>query len=126
MGKGQSFLADDKTARGIIKHLRVVISDVDAANECLVVCVTTWYEGVRGQDSSCILEAGCHNFIKHKSWIDFSRSKAMEYIEIFNGLQKGLLIKKDDLEPSLVVKIQKAAKKSEFLPVELERFFAYF
>lgn len=126
MGKGQSFLADDKTSRGIIKHLRVVISDIDAENEYLVVCVTTWYEGVRGQDSSCILEAGCHNFIKHKSWVDFSRSKAMGYAEIFNGLKKGLLIKKDDLAPELVVKIQEAARISEFLPTELERFFEYF
>lgn len=81
MGKGQSFLADDKTSRGIIKH---------------------------------------------KSWVDFSRSKAMGYAEIFNGLKKGLLIKKDDLAPELVVKIQEAARISEFLPTELERFFEYF
>lgn len=126
MGKGQTFLADDKTKHGTVKHLRIVISDADAVNEYLVVCVTTWYEGVRGQDSSCILNAGCHEFIKHKSWVDFSRSRAMSYTEIFNGLRKGFLIEKKDLTPELVSEIQKAAMNSDFLPTEFERFFEYF
>lgn len=126
MGKGQTFLADDKTARGIIKHLRIVISNADIINEYLVVTVTTWYENIKGQDSSCILEAGCHNFIRHKSWVDFSRSKAMTYEEIFNGIRKGILIQKENLPPEVVLKIQETAKKTVFLPTDLERFFDYF
>ena len=126
MGEGQSFLADDKTPRGIIKHLRIVISNADIINEYLVVIVTTWYENAKGQDSTCILEAGCHNFIKHKSWIDFSRARAMSYEEIFNGIRKGVLISKENMSPEIVAKIQEAAKKTDFLPTNLERFFAYF
>lgn len=124
--KGKTFLSDDNTKRGVIKHLRIIISEADAINEFLVVYVTTWHENVRGQDNTCVLNAGCHPFIKHKSWIDFSRSEAMNYAKIYNGIKKGLLIKKEDMPFEIINRIQKGAMKSEFFPSSLERFFEYF
>lgn len=50
----------------------------------------------------------------------------MTYEEIFNGIRKGILIQKENLPPEVVLKIQEAAKKTVFLPTDLERFFDYF
>jgi len=128
MGKGQSFLSKpERSPNGEVKrHLRIIITNPNENNEYLVVSVTTWYAGVRGQDPSCILPAGSHSFIKHKSWVDFSRSRAMTYIEIINGLRRGLLVNKEDLDPALIQSIQGAASISEFIPEELMTFFEFF
>ena len=73
MVKGQAFLGDpDKTARGNIRHLNVVISNLDGEKNVLVIPVCTYREKdgkpLPLQDDSCILPAGCHSFIKHKSF----------------------------------------------------------
>ena len=131
MGKGQTFLADDETPRGVVKHLRVVISGAlewgeDKKPRYLVVSVTTWHEGVRRKDSSCILEAGCHPFIKHKSWIDYARAEPMTYAKIFNGLRRGTFIDKEDMPPDTLARIQAGARISDNFPEELTRFFGAF
>jgi hypothetical protein len=128
MGKGQTFLSDnEKTPGGLEKrHLRIIISNPDEYNEFLVVSVTTWYDCRTRQDSSCILEAGCHSFITHKSWVDFSRTRSMSFTEVFNGLQRRLLIKIEDMNEEIIKKIQAAAKKSDYIPTELYHFFDYF
>jgi len=50
----------------------------------------------------------------------------MSYTEIFNGLKKGLLVKKEDLDPLIVKKIQNAATQSDYIPEELFVFFEFF
>jgi uncharacterized protein YifN (PemK superfamily) len=131
VSKGQSFLSEPEKAKsGTYRHLNIVISNADTENYFLVVPVTTWREknGVPfdRQDASCILPENCHSFLKHKSWVDFSRAKKMSYIEIFNGLQKGLLIRKEDMPPEQIQKIQNAAKVSRVLLEKFQPFFDYF
>ncbi len=50
----------------------------------------------------------------------------MTYIEIFNGLRRGFLVNKEDLDPALIQSIQGAASISEFIPEELMTFFEFF
>jgi hypothetical protein len=127
MPKGQSFLSEEeKTSRGLKRHLNIIITGQDVNSNYLVVPVTTWYEMLAHQDASCILEANCHSFIKHKSWVDYSRARQMSYIEVFNGIHKGLLIKKEDVTPVVLKKIQDGAQISPYLDDELFSFFAYF
>ena len=131
MAKGQSFLnKPDKTDRGGIRHLHVVITESDEDNNVLVVPVCTYIEdnGVprQGQDSSCILKAGCHPFVKTKSYISYRNAKEMSLIDIFNGLQKGILIKYADFENHYVQDMQIGAEASIYLPEKFKRFFNYF
>ncbi|MCH3917121.1 MAG: hypothetical protein LKE40_06620 [Spirochaetia bacterium] len=127
MGKNQTFLSEpEETHHGKYRHLRVVITDADENRDYLVVSITTWHEELPGQDDSCILSAGCHPFITHKSWVDYSRSRVMNYMEIFNGIQKGLLIRKEDMPVAVIALIQEGAEKTDFLPEEFRRFFDYF
>jgi hypothetical protein len=131
MAKGQAFLnIPDRTSRGEIRHLNVVITEPDNDNNVLVVPVCTYQEKdgkpFLGQDQSCLLPAKCHPFIKQKSYIRYSNAIAMNLIDIFNGLSKGKLIKQPDFENSFVQDMQRGAEESIFLPEKLKRFFEFF
>jgi len=131
MVKGQCFLFDpDKTKRGDIRHLNVVITEPDEDNNVLVVPICTYIEvndvPRQGQDPSCILKIGCHPFIKVKSYIRYHNAKEMSLIAIFNGLQKGTLIKYPDFNNRVIQDIQTGAKASIYLPQKLKRFFSFF
>jgi hypothetical protein len=129
--RGQSFLKlPDKTARGEIRHLNVVITEPDEENNVLVVPVCTYRvkdgKPFSGQDESCLLPAGCHPFIMARSYISYRNATAMNLIEIFNGLSKGKFIKKQDFENQFIQDIQRGAEESIFLQEKLKRFFDYF
>jgi hypothetical protein len=131
MAKGQSFLnVPDQTSHGKIRHLNIVITEPDDDNYVLVVPVCTYREKdgkpFLGQDDSCLLPAGCHPFIKEKSYIRYQNAIAMSLIDIFNGLNKGQLLKKPDFDNRFVQDMQRGAEESIFLPEKLKRFFEYF
>jgi hypothetical protein len=50
----------------------------------------------------------------------------MSAFEILVGIQKGLLIRKEDMDPTVVQDMQRGAEESPFLPKELTPFFKYF
>jgi len=131
MAKGQTFLNEpDETSRGEIRHLNVVITDPDSENEVLVVPVCTYKEmngrPFPGMDTSCLLPAGCHPFVKFKSYINYGKAKSMNLIAIFNGLQKGLLIRQQDFAAQYVQDMQRGAEESLYIPGKFKRFFDYF
>jgi|GEM_PF-524045 len=131
MAKGQSFLnIPDVTARGDIRHLNVVITEPDNEKNVLVVPVCTYRERdgqpIPGIDTSCVLQAGSHPFIKAKSYINYGKAKSMNIIDIFNGLSKGKLIRQQDIDMRFVQDMQKGAEETIYLPEKLKRFFEYF
>lgn len=124
MGEGQTFLSEEvKTKTGDKRHLMIVVEEKDG--EYLIVPATTWNEKLPAgiQDDSCILNAGDHSFIKHKSWLDFRFAQAKPSIEILQGLLNGLLIRKDDLNPDLLAFIQAKTEISDRLPSKFKYFF---
>jgi len=131
MGKGQSFLSEfDTTSRGKLRHLNVVISNPDSENNVLVVPVCTYYENngrpLPMQDDSCVLPADCHPFTKHKSFVLYSRARAVNLVAIFNDLQKGRIIRKEDFSDVYVQNMQRGAELMRKLPSKLKRFFEFF
>jgi hypothetical protein len=132
LGKGQGFLGNPAaTARGSFRHLNIVITDPDEEQNYLVVPVTTYHtqdDGTpfSGQDKSCLLGPGDHPFIKHDSYVKYAKARIMSFIEIFNGIRKGILIAKEDVDAQVLKAIQDGAKKSPYLREELNHFFDYF
>jgi hypothetical protein len=131
VGKGDTFLGEPEDAKsGSHRHLNIVISNADTDSCYLVVPVTTWHEKdgkpIPRQDSSCILPKDCHPFLEHKSWVDFSRAKEMSFAEICKGVMSGLLIKKEDMPPDIILNIQRGAMTSKFLHGKFRSFFHYF
>jgi hypothetical protein len=132
MAKGYSFLSQgDPTLKGIIKHLNVIITEPNEDIAYLVVPVTTYYRNadgdpIQGQDKSCILNAGSHPFIKHESYVLYKKARQMSSVEIAAGILKGLLVKKEDMDPEIIHEMQEGAKVSPYLPEELTPFFRFF
>ena len=131
MGRGQAFLGEpDETSRGGIRHLNVVITNPDDENNVMVVPICTYREKdgrpFPGQDESCLLPAGSHPFIRAKSYVSYRNAKSVSLIDIFNGLSKGRLVRKEDFALCFVQDMQRGAEESPFLPRKLQRFFWHF
>jgi hypothetical protein len=132
MAKGQAFLSEEEqTSKGPARHLNVIITEPTEDMNYLVVPVTTYHEDVNGhpipgQDNSCVLQAGSHPFIKHKSYVRYRNARQMNALEIVIGIQKGLLIRKEDMAPAVVQAMQQGAEISPSLPKEFASFFKYF
>jgi hypothetical protein len=132
MAKGQTFLGEEeRTSRGLVRHLNVIITEPTEDLNYLIAPVTTYREDAYGrpypgQDDSCILPAGCHPFIKHKSYVRYKNARKMSAYEILVGIKKGLLIKKEDMDPAIIQSMQRGAEESPHLPEELTPFFQFF
>lgn len=123
MFKGKSFL-DDPLETKSIRHFRIVISDPNEDNEFLTVPVDTFRSDF--QDKSCLIEKDEHSFIKHRSFVNYKFAKVLSFAKIFNGLRSGLFIKKEDVSPELLSRIQNGAKISKNLRNELKVWFELF
>jgi hypothetical protein len=101
MAKGQTFLSEkEKTSKGLTRHLNVIITEPTEDMSYLVVPVTTYREDANGrptpgQDDSCILAAGCHPFIKHKSiprWLkEAAEAEGINYSRLLEAAVKETL-----------------------------------
>lgn len=109
---GLSFLSGkEKTPGGVYKrHLRIVISPPDEEDNSIVISIQT----LRGNvNTDCIIDIGEHDFIKHKSVVNFSRTRIMNGDDILKGITDGPLINKGAVSETLLLKLQNAAKKSD-------------
>lgn len=127
MPKKQSFLSEEEQSPSgtFNRHLRIVITDPDKDSNQVVVSITT-LRFPNSQDTSCILEPGEHKFIKHRSVVDFRRTTIMSFLDIFNGLQKGVLVDMGDISEELLRKIQQAAQASKYIPADIKKLFINF
>lgn len=127
MPKKNTFLSDTEiTPSGKEKrHLLIVITDPDSDSNQVVVSVTSLKNNPR-QDHSCILHPSDHKFIQHDSIIDFKRTRIMSFSEIFNGIQHGFLLQKEDISNELLLRIQESAKISRFIPTDTKALFEFF
>ena len=122
MPKKQSFL-DEPTGQNK-RHLNIVITEANSENEYLVVPVDTLRFDF--QDRSCILHAGDHSFIKHDSFVNYKYARVISYVQLFNGLNKGLFIRKEDISEEVLIRIQNGARKTKNLKTELKVWFDLF
>ena len=110
MSKRTTFL--DEPIKDVC-HLRIVISDPDSNNCFLTVPIDSYIS--KFQDSSCIIQKGEHPFIKHISFANYKYAAVLSFQTIFNGIQTRKFIRKQDVSPELLKKIQDGAKISKNL-----------
>lgn len=67
-----------------------------------------------------------HDFIKVRSFANYYYAKVLNFTQVFNGIQKGLLIRKEDISDELLKKIQEGAKSTVHLNSELKAWFEFF
>ena len=122
MPKKQTFL--DEPTDTNVRHLNIVITDANSENEYLAVPVDTLKYDF--QDRSCVLYPGDHAFIHHESFVNYKYARVISFQQLFNGINKGLFIRKEDISEDVLIRIQEGARKTRNLKTELKVWFDLF
>lgn len=94
-------------------HLYVVISRTSAP-EVVVVNLTTWNPLA---DQSCLLEAGDHPFVRHKSCIAFDYADVVPTDLLEKKLQNGDITPREPASRELMLKILDGAEKTRRMKI---------
>lgn len=94
------------------KHLYVAISVIDDNTKALCVNVTT----KKDRDTSCVLKAGDHEFIKHDSVINYGDVLAPEISNLKEAINKELIEPNESIDDDLLGRIINGAKISNAFP----------
>ena len=96
------------------KHLSIIISAPDLnPNEIVLANFTTWD---KDKDQSCVLEAGEHAFLKHRSCV-YYRWRTISLEQFRKALRKGAIrLTNDPVSPKVLEKLQRGALSSKLIP----------
>ncbi len=109
------------------KHLFIVLTDPAEVLEytekhSLLVGVGTVQPGLP-HDPTCLLHAGDHEFIRHRSYVHYARALIEPSQSILNGVKKGLLVPKDMLVEDIFARVCKGLVESRFTPPKIMSFY---
>jgi hypothetical protein len=96
-------------------HLHIVISMPNEAGEVVVVNFSTHHAN---KDQSCVIEAGEHPFVKHKTVVEYRAAwilKPNEQVEFVKDSQK-----RENVSPELLERIQDGTD-SDYIPEKAEK-----
>lgn len=103
---------------GSSNHLFIILiksSDFEGyiPNQCISVNVTSIHDGVN-HDETCILQAGCHPFITHDSYVIYSRARIDSEKHLKGQVDSGRMIPKEPIDEALLEEIIQGLKDSIF------------
>jgi hypothetical protein len=101
---------------GATNHLFVIVlksSDFGGygSDQCISVNVTSIREGVY-YDNACVLEAGCHPFITHDSYVLYSHARIDSESHLKNQVSSGRMAPKEPVDNELLAVIVEGLKNS--------------
>lgn len=103
------------------KHLYIIISNPsDNSQKVVIVNISSWRDkAIELNDSSCIVNDGEHPFLIHKSYAVYRKARCTTLEHLRAGIEKGLLIPKEDCSKEFLEKILDGAANSMFTPIEI-------
>jgi hypothetical protein len=97
-------------------HVWMIISDPGRdASKVLMVSFTTWQPYL---DQACVLEAGDHPFVVHKTVVNYARAKVVTDAQLESLRRAGRLQPLEALSPQLLARIRRCAMQSVTLPID--------
>lgn len=75
--------------------------------------VSSWKDNSRLCDEACIIDAGEHEFIKHKSYIAYEVTFLLSEKQIDKNLADGSMLLRPSLSEELLIKIKDSARFSK-------------
>lgn len=87
----------------------------------LVVSVSTWTNHYC--DGSCILEAADHEFLRHKSWVMYRKTRVESAETLDNGVQTGLFKVKPDMSREVFARVCAGILDSPHTPRKMKRYY---
>lgn len=100
-----------------------VFPDYGANTQVIHVGITTVYDGTP-YDDACVLEAGEHPFIQHRSYVAYRHARLDTAAHVATMVESGAWIPREALSPALLEKILAGARNSRQMSREYKRFFA--
>ncbi|MES2343641.1 MAG: hypothetical protein V4597_18380 [Pseudomonadota bacterium] len=85
-------------------HLFAILNDPCQDKQCLVVMVTTIYEGKK-YDPSCVLKEGDHPFIERPSYLLYRMAETIRSAQIETRLGQKYYVAKPDFEEEVFTRI---------------------
>jgi hypothetical protein len=105
----------DHQATATAAHLWVVCAEpLPDPEERVIVSVTS--DAPHVSDRSCPLEAGEHDFIKHRSFVLFRKARIVTEADLAVWLSRGYLTPKAAVASALIERIREAAISSPYTP----------
>ncbi|MCC6127399.1 MAG: hypothetical protein IT426_20770 [Pirellulales bacterium] len=108
MNAGDTILIDEP-GTSYDSHLWMVISDPKQDDRCLIVNFTSWRAD---EDQACVVEAGEHPYIKHRTCVKFRGAKLVPIATLDACLGSGGLVPHSPLSANLLAKIRNAVPNS--------------
>jgi hypothetical protein len=97
-------------------HVWMIISDPNRdPTKLLMVSFTTWQPHL---DHACIIEAGEHPFVVHRTVVDYSRAKVVTNAQLESLRRAGRLQLLDPLTAALLARIRQSAMLSKTIAIE--------
>jgi hypothetical protein len=117
---GDTFSANDQYNH-IDDHLWVIISyPIDSPGKIVIVNVTSWKNNAAGiNDESCVINAGEHPRILHKSFVFYRKAKFTTLSELASALNCNAIIKDESCSDALLDKILDGASNSRYTPLDI-------
>ncbi len=109
------------------KHLFIVLTDPAQVLEytekhSLLVGVTSFQTGLP-HDPTCLLGAGDHEFIRHRSYVHYARALIQPSQGILNGVKKGVLVPKAMLVEEIFARVCRGLVESRSTPRKIVSFY---
>lgn len=105
-------------------HLFLVVTNIISVNGVVqYVCpmVSSWKDGSKYCDPACILNAGDHPFIEHKSYVAYRETIIFREDQLVDLLANGNAISKEPLSSESLQRIKNSAQNSDMIsPMLLE------
>lgn len=108
------------------KHLFILLTDPhddETGKKCiLMVSLSTIRPGMP-YDSTCILYAGDHPFVKHDSNVVYQKARLEDADKVLRGVKCGQLVPQDPMGGAVFARICKGLKESRLTPTKLLNFY---
>lgn len=85
------------------KHLHVVCNDPDAEGNVLLVGIASLTDAA--QDTTCILQAHEHSFLRHASYVFYARAMVMSAASLIAGQATGVVVEREVLNAQTFLRI---------------------
>jgi hypothetical protein len=109
---------------GPVDHLHIIVNNPvfcpEAGHE-VVVAVNITSMTAR-HDPACVLEAGCHSFITHQSYVFYRDASTFSATKLATGVASGEIRTHDAVDETLYERILEGFTTSEFVKPRIKRF----
>jgi len=102
------------------KHLFVICTKQSPDKELLLVSISRWKATYC--DSTCLLGAGDHPFIKSKSFVEYRKARIETTSTITAGIKQGVFFPKDTMDGKVFAQIMAGFEDSLFTPGKVLKF----